>query len=548
MEWLTIIDFPLTKGLNDLFNKPYTPWVIAGMLFFLSSFFGLRWAWHGKRLRREIRRIRTLSGLSAAMPVKDEAERWHLFASEHFETAKAELSPMAVKDPLARQMLNFLKKCELFQEQGFDLRRLETAVSPSELLRLSDYLLERNIHVSLFRAFPNYLVGIGLCITFLGLAVVIGNASHVLDQGNGGDSTNALRNLLVAASSKFWSSLAAVALSILYGIRFRSRSQRMEREVALLARDLGSCVRVLSPEELQYESLLRLRKCEEYQSVTAMGIGMLKTGIDNNRSVGAEQHQSLVETLQLVASRLEKAVGDQGKKIGEGIASGVGAELTQEIQRSLESLRDVANEFNRLSSQVKSQSTDISTNIGSAENSAKQIATKFQELPALTEPLKQASLLLHHGAEVVSSSIGKIVQENENLADRWKEMGDLVQQIDKELGKAVGSAAEVFPKYAEKLSEFSEGLQNAMVKALGGLAANIKDLEGSHEELRTQRSVWHESADAVARSVDEINHQITRLTGVLNTHNAALLPAQPIIAEEATPLAAPDSSSISTPA
>ncbi len=526
MEWLTII-----------FNDPRTPLGIAGTLFFLSCVFGWRWAWHGKRLRSEIRRIRNLSGLSAALPVKDEAERWHLFASEHFETAKAELSPIAVKDPLARQTLNFLKRCELFQEQGFDLRRLETAVSPSEALRLSDYLLERNIHVTLFRAFPNYLVGVGLCITFLGLAVVIGNASHVLDQGNGGDSSLALRDLLVAASSKFWSSLAAVALSILYGIRFRSRSQRMEREVALLARDLEGCVRVLSPEELQYESLQRLRRCEEYQSVTAAGIGMLKTGIENTQAIGAEQHRELT-----------KAIGDQAVKIGEGIASGVGAELTQEIQRSLESLREVANEFNNLSSQVKSQSTDISANIGNAENSAKQIAASFQELPALAEPLKQASLLLHHGAEIISSSIGKIVQENENLAERWKELGNLVQQIDKELGKAVGSAAEVFPQYAEKLSGFSEGLQSAMVKALGGLAANIKDLEGSHKELREQRTVWHESADAVARSVDAINQQITRLTGVLATHSADLLPAQPVIAEEAESLAAPDSPSTSTPA
>jgi methyl-accepting chemotaxis protein len=530
MEWLTLI-----------FNEPRTPWAITGVLFFLSCVFGWRWAWHGKRLRDRIRRIRTLSGLSTTLSIKDEAERWHLFATEHFETAKADLSPIAVQDPLARQTLNFLRRCQLFQDQGFDQRRLETAACPSETLRLTDYLLERNIHVSLFKAFPNYLVGVGLCITFLGLAVVIGNASLVLSPGNEGDSSLALRDLLVAASSKFWSSLAAVAFSIFYGVRFRSRSQRMEREIALLARDVEHCVRVLSTEEMQYESLIRLRKCEEYHSVTAMGIGMLKAGIDNSQSIGTEQHQSLVGTLQFVASKLERAIGGTGLEIGKGIANGVGAELTQEIQRSLESLRDVANEFDRLSSQVKNQSTGISTSIGSAEDSAKQIATSFQELPALTEPLKQVSLLLHHGAEVVTSSIGKIVQENVNLAERWEELGDLVRQIDNELGKAVGSAAEVFPKYAEKLSEFSEGLQSAMVKALGGLAANIKDLEGSHEELRGQRSVWQESAEAVARSVDEINHQISLLAAVLAAHNRASESAPPVITEEETLAAVPTS-------
>lgn len=519
MDWLTFI-----------FNDPRTPWAITGALFLLSCVFSWRWAWHGKRIRDEIGRIRTVSGLPTTLSIKDEAERWLFFASEHFETAKADLSPLAIKDPLARQTLNFLKRCQLFQDQGFDLRRLETTTPAA--FSLADHLLERNIHVSLFRAFPNYLVGVGLCITFLGLAVVIGNASNVLSPGNAGDSSLALRDLLVAASSKFWSSLAAVALSIFYGIRFRSRSQRMDREVALLARDLECCVHVLSTEEIQYESLMRLRKCEEYQSVTAMGIGMLKAGIDNSQSIGAEQHQSLVGTLQFVANKLEKAIGGTGLEIGKGIANGVGAELTQEFQRSLESLRDVANEFGRLSAQVKNQSIDISTNIGTAEESAKQIATSLQELPTLTVPLKQTSLLLHHGAELITSSIGKIVQENEKLAERWKELGDLVQEIDKELGTAVGTASEVFPKYAQKLSEFSERFESAMVKALGGLSANIKDLEGSHEELRCQRSVWRESADAVAQSVDMINQQINRLTDALAAHNKDSESAQPAIAEE----------------
>jgi uncharacterized coiled-coil DUF342 family protein len=60
-----------------------------------------------------------------------------------------------------------------------------------------------------------------------------------------------------------------------------------------------------------------------------------------------------------------------------------------------------------------------------------------------------------------------------------------------------------------------------MVAALSGLSANIRDLSSSHEELRTQRTVWHDSADAVARSVDAANEQVTRFTEALASHGEA---------------------------
>jgi hypothetical protein len=94
MEWLTLIDPPPAATINELFNEPWTPWVIAGTLFIFSFVMGWRWAWHGKAIRSEIRKIRSFSCLPAVLPLRDDAERWHLFASEHFESAKEQLSSL----------------------------------------------------------------------------------------------------------------------------------------------------------------------------------------------------------------------------------------------------------------------------------------------------------------------------------------------------------------------------------------------------------------------------------------------------------------------
>lgn len=64
-----------------------------------------------------------------------------------------------------------------------------------------------------------------------------------------------------------------------------------------------------------------------------------------------------------------------------------------------------------------------------------------------------------------------------------------------------------------------------MVAALGGLSANIKDLSRSHEELRAQRTVWHDSTDAVARSVDAVNEHVIRFTEALAAHGEAQIRA-----------------------
>lgn len=540
--------------LTNIFSNAGTPWIIASVLAGGTFYVAAGWAAHGKRLILEIERIRRVSGVSTAFSIREEAVRWHYYTTEKFEAAKVELLALAESEPLARQTLAYLKRCEPVQEEGSDRLRLETAVAPAEVIRLSDHLMERDVQVSLYRAFPNYLVGVGLCITFLGLAVVIGNASSVLTSGSSGDSSSALSNLLVAASSKFWSSLAAVSCSILYGIWFRNRSQQMERGVGLLARDLARCVRIVSTDELHYESVRRLRKCEEYQSITANGIGLLKSGLENTQSSSAEQHRMLLEKLGTVAHGLGAKIGNMGiqlagslSQVNEKAFADIAKQMTDSLHKATEvhlksiaerleavstTLAKLPGEFEALVGLVQENTTSIATafatavkpietSLASASNSAQDVASKFATLPDALEPARAAAKDLTSAASTISEMVGRIYSQNEAVVKRWEELSGMILNIDTHLAGAVESVGSVFPAYAEKLQDFSHKWESAMVAALGGLSANIRDLSSSHEELRTQRKVWHDSADAVARSVDAVNEHVTRFTKALAAHGEA---------------------------
>lgn len=135
-------------------------------------------------------------------------------------------------------------------------------------------------------------------------------------------------------------------------------------------------------------------------------------------------------------------------------------------------------------------------------------------------PAKAAAANLTEAASTISEMVGRIYSQNEAVVKRWEELSSLIGTLDTHLAGAVEKVGGVFPAYAEKLQGFSEEWEKAMVSALGGLAANIKDLAGSHEELRTQRFAWQESADAVVGSVDAVSGHVTRFTEALTAHTA----------------------------
>lgn len=567
--------------LNELFTSPLAPWVLGGILVFIALLFGWRWRANGTALQKLVAEIRAKLGIKSLLNLSRNTERWDKFADK-LNDAEALLGELASQQTLARQTLAFIERCKPLDNMSGQTR-LESPVAPDEVLDLQQHLLDANVQVSFYRALPNYLVGLGLCFTFLGLAVVIYAASDVLGSaktaasvsatGTAGEmadvkpsdssesSNAALRNLLLAASSKFWSSLTAVACSIVYGIYFRYRSQWMSRLVSKLASDLAQCVCVVSPAELQYEAVLRLRTSEEYLANTASNIGLMKGGIDRSEMNGIKQHQLLLAKLEAVADALALKVGEEIGNMGKGIASVLGQgntdafdKITTTMMESLnqgleehlkaiverlaevaETLNGIPDEFTALVGLVKENTDSISaafaavakpieTSLAAASSSALDMAGQFATLPDGLQPARIAASHLGQAAKMMADSSTQIEAQNQAVMRRWEELSSLVQSLDSHLAGAVEKVGGVFPDYAEKLQGFTKQWEGAMVKALEGLAGNIKDLERSHDHLREHQGAWQESSGQLAKVVGSAGDHVIHFADTIKaarTHDEA---------------------------
>jgi wobble nucleotide-excising tRNase len=106
-------------------------------------------------------------------------------------------------------------------------------------------------------AFPNYLIGLGLFFTFIGLAAALHVAQDGLANGNGQD---ALKNLLAVASVKFISSIAGIFSSLVLSVFQRLRLKVFQNNLNEFIRLLEEYTEYKSTEKLLHENYTEQQK------------------------------------------------------------------------------------------------------------------------------------------------------------------------------------------------------------------------------------------------------------------------------------------------
>jgi hypothetical protein len=109
----------------------------------------------------------------------------------------------------------------------------------------------------------NIFVAVGLTITFLGIVAALTQATSTMSS-NGGSAAmqQALLGLLAIAATKFWSSIAGVASSIILRLTARQWRLRIERVEAEFFAALDGVVIFAPPEKVALEQAAVLRRIE----------------------------------------------------------------------------------------------------------------------------------------------------------------------------------------------------------------------------------------------------------------------------------------------
>lgn len=112
-----------------------------------------------------------------------------------------------------------------------------------------------------FRAMANYFVGVGLLLTFFGLAAALFVASGSITGGNGNQKAlGALSRLLDAATLKFMTSIAGLLSSIALSIVILFASRHVSGLCASICEELGARVRFAVQEHFAVLQLQELQK------------------------------------------------------------------------------------------------------------------------------------------------------------------------------------------------------------------------------------------------------------------------------------------------
>jgi hypothetical protein len=156
-----------------------------------------------------------------------------------------------------------------------------TGVRPSSYITLAS--LERSgLRLGLMQALPNYFVGLGLVLTFLGLIAGLWFATQGMRTADMAEARAALVQLLNSATFKFLTSVAGIAMSLMVSLTFRISVQSLRSRLDRLCDRIEEVAARAAPQAEAPPSL-------NGGAVLAERVGLLIQAIDRLESAIVKQ-------------------------------------------------------------------------------------------------------------------------------------------------------------------------------------------------------------------------------------------------------------------
>ncbi len=224
------------------FALSWVPWTLSGLL--IAGAIGI---WLDFRLR--LRPV--LQGLDEALRVVSEAQSAHAL-HDRFSSIDQRLASNRVIGDAWRAFVRTLVPVP--GQDGV----LGATRRPREDLN-EGILTSAGVNLRFYTAVPNYLVGLGLLFTFLGLVAALYFASAGVAAPSVQEAQAALRDLLAAATFKFVTSIAGLGASIVYSSREKTQLYRLGHRLSELCTALEQRLVPVTPEYLGTVQLAEMR-------------------------------------------------------------------------------------------------------------------------------------------------------------------------------------------------------------------------------------------------------------------------------------------------
>ena len=319
------------------------------------------------------------------------------------------------------------------------------------------------VNLRFYMAVPNYMVGLGLLFTFLGLVAALYFASAGVTAGSVQGAQGALRDLLAAATFKFVTSIAGLGTSIVYSWREKTQLYRVGRRLGQLCTALEQRLVSVTPE---YLGVIQL---DELKSQSAL-----------LRRLGRQLHVTIPETIE------------------ERLA----AELIEAIQPMREGFAKAAARLGALDEQLPDRLLGTTLAVGAAPGAQADavLAGLREELRRLREAIEGLPAALPAAAPSSSTTAdAELGRALPGFIELFEMSTAGIDALDSQLELALGRIRTALGQLEPIAAAGSEAQAEAARGHLGAGLHDLADMRRALEELgRTFREVAADSRAVLA--------------------------------------------------
>ncbi len=429
-----------------------------------------------------------------------------------------------------------------------ETEKLRNTVRPSIFFNREVLGMEHGM----WKRVPTLFVSVGLFLTFLGLVAALDQTGQILNKANDSVATSqALQELLVIASAKFVMSLTGLACSIVFTLRFRQVTSRVDKVLHKLCEDIEKSCDFLSTQFLLSQVVDHTKEQTNHlkafstelvaQIAKPLTIELPKTiqntfeplineiregtnqGIEN--LVGsvsdqlAESINSAIESMnstiestrksfESIVDRLDESAGTMGGRLDEAVTS-LAEQIIVMKQEMFESSNLVARTLNDGADDLLHQTNEALQSIReSSAGGAQQIRDSSQAMAdaaaalsqtihsSLAESTEECSRKIREAATVAESDISEITA---TLRDEVLNPMNTLAKSFEELTSGVKSATDMMGRYVESVDDSvtvvlstNEGLKDS-TKNLTTAIEPVKDavisIESASQKMGDQIDV-----------------------------------------------------------
>lgn len=374
-----------------------------------------------------------------------------------------------------------------------------------------DSILANRFNLNQYLAFPNYLIGIGLTFTFIGLAAALHVAQEGLASGSG---QQALKDLLAVASIKFISSIAGIISSIILSFLQRWRLKKLQSLIHEFCGLLEQQTEYKSTERLLHESYQEQQKhtvaLNDMATNIANGIGeilsnQLPASVANALEPLAQEIRALVQkftgssedalnkVLQEFLAQLRKSSSDDMQGLVDSVKT-----LRESLDELVSKMQSTGDSFG---SETKSSTERLATVLGQfvetfapIQQGISQFSVALNSLESIASKIEDAGKIIGGSADNNVKSAGKFDAAVTAISENITPIQDLTNNLTKAL---------------LKVDETANQLNNAggtIALAAGDFKSSAVSIEQAGNVFTQKVKIFSNVAEGIAGTINTLEN------------------------------------------